>query len=85
MPSYFFFHISCFHEQSTLIKNGIVTNAESSYVADVLIHGDKIVQIGKNLKAPIGSRVIDASGKFVMPGGIDPHVHMEVRACFFYS
>jgi len=65
-----------------LIKNGIIVNAESTQVGDVLIRGDKIVQIGKNLKAPIGSRVIDATGKFVMPGGIDPHVHMEVRKLF---
>lgn len=64
--------------QYILIKNGIVTIADGAKVADVLIHGDKIEKIGKNLKAPIGARVIDASGKYVMPGGIDPHTHMEV-------
>src|SRR3989442_7681278 len=47
------------------------------YKADVLVDGEKVAQIGKDLKAA-GARRIDATGKYVIPGGIDVHTHMEL-------
>jgi len=58
-----------------LIKNGTVVNADFSEKADVLIEDGKIIAVGKNLK---GDTTIDATGCFVMPGGIDPHTHMDM-------
>src|SRR5581483_10431364 len=60
---------------STLIKGGTVVTADLSYPADVLVEGEKIVAIGRDLK---GDKVIDAAGCYVMPGGIDPHTHLEM-------
>jgi dihydropyrimidinase len=63
----------------TLIANGTVVTAEGSYPADVLVDGERIVQIGSNLGA--GTTVdetIDATGKYVIPGGIDVHTHMKL-------
>ena len=64
----------------TLIKNGRVVTAVDSYVADILIDGATISMIGKDLAAVVGSvdRTIDATGKLVIPGGIDPHTHMDL-------
>ncbi len=61
---------------SLLFRGGEVITADSRYQADVLVEGEKITAIGKNLEAPGGTRVIDASGKFIFPGFIDPHVHI---------
>lgn len=62
----------------TLIRGGTVVDAELSYRADVLIEGELIVAIGEGLEAPAGCTVIDAGGQLVMPGGIDPHTHMQL-------
>jgi dihydropyrimidinase len=62
---------------SILIKNGQVVTASESYIADVYTEGEKIVAIGKDLKYS-ADKVIDASGKLVFPGGIDPHVHLDM-------
>jgi dihydropyrimidinase len=62
---------------TTLIKNGRVVTATDDYVADVFIDGETIKTIGAKLSAP-ADKVIDAAGKLVIPGGIDPHVHMEL-------
>lgn len=59
-----------------LIKNGDVITADSRFQADIYCEGDTITAIGKNLGAPEGSEVIDARGKYVFPGFIDPHVHV---------
>jgi dihydropyrimidinase len=64
----------------TLITNGAVVTADGSYVADVLIDGETIAQIGRD---PAGASVtadetIDATGRYVIPGGIDVHTHMEL-------
>ena len=64
----------------TLITNGTVVTADGSFVADVLIDGETIAQIGRD---PAGATVaadetIDASGRYVIPGGIDVHTHMEL-------
>lgn len=63
---------------SVLIKGGTVVTAEGSQRSDLLIVGEKIAAVGNDLDAPAGSRVIDAGGCYVMPGGIDPHTHMEL-------
>src|ERR1700750_1320593 len=62
---------------SILIKNGRVITATDDYVADILIQGESIVAIGKNLDVK-ADREIDATGKLVLPGGIDPHVHLDM-------
>lgn len=61
---------------SILIRNGHVVTAADSYVADILCEGSSVVAIGKDLHAPDGAEVIDAAGKYVFPGFIDPHVHI---------
>ncbi len=63
---------------STIIRGGTVVNADRAFKADVLIEGDKIVAVGENLQAPAGATVVDAKGKYVMPGGIDTHTHMQL-------
>ncbi|HAT85648.1 dihydropyrimidinase [Cohaesibacter gelatinilyticus] len=60
---------------SKVIKGGTIVTADLTYEADILVEGDKIVEIGKNLS---GDEVLDATGCYVMPGGIDPHVHLEM-------
>src|SRR6266404_8130841 len=62
---------------TTLIKNGRVVTATDDYLADVFIEGEKVQTIGKNL-ANKADKTIDASNKLVIPGAIDPHVHMEL-------
>jgi len=59
---------------SILIKNGQVVTASETYIADIFIEGEQIIAIGKDLKYQ-ADKIIDASGKLVFPGGIDPHVH----------
>jgi dihydropyrimidinase len=64
-----------------LIRGGTVVNHDTSVLADVFCDKGKIVRVGANLKSndfPSQTREIDASGKFVMPGGIEPHTHMEM-------
>ncbi|NDV85774.1 dihydropyrimidinase [Aurantimonas aggregata] len=60
---------------TTVIKGGTVVTADLTYKADILIDGETIAAIGPDLE---GDTVIDASGAYVMPGGIDPHTHMEM-------
>lgn len=64
---------------STLvIKNGRIITATDDYVADILSDGETIKLIGKNLQVQ-ADRTIDATGKYVIPGGIDAHTHMELN------
>src|SRR5262245_7576014 len=65
-----------------LIKGGtVITVTKGTLEAtDVLITNGKIAQIGKNISAPAGHQVIDAAGKFVMPGIIDAHSHAGIDA-----
>ena len=59
-----------------LIRNGEIVTAEERYRADLYVEDQTITQIGKNLKAPPATEVIDATGKLIFPGFIDPHVHI---------
>lgn len=61
----------------TLIKSGRVVTAVDDYIADIFIDGETVTTIGKSLDME-ADVVIDASGKLVIPGGIDPHTHMEL-------
>ena len=63
---------------SVLIKGGTVVTADQSMRADVLCVEGKIQAIGENLEAPKGAEIVDAGGQYVMPGGIDPHTHMQL-------
>ena len=67
---------------SVVIKGGTVVTADLSYEAEVRIEGGVITEIGKGLK---GDKVLDASGCYVMPGGIDPHTHLEMPFMGTYS
>ncbi len=63
---------------SLLIKGGTVVNADTSFRSDVLCADGKILLIGEDLDAPSDAEIVDAGGQFVMPGGIDPHTHMQL-------
>lgn len=60
-----------------LIKSGTLITAAETFNSDVLIEDEKIRAIGRNLEVS-GATIVDASGKLVMPGGIDPHVHLDL-------
>lgn len=62
---------------STLIKNGTLITASETFQADILIEDEKIARIGLNLE-PDSAQVIDAAGRLIMPGGVDPHVHLDL-------
>ena len=61
-----------------LIRNGEIITADSRARADILCEGETITRIGAGLDAPAGAQVIDATGKYVFPGFIDPHVHITL-------
>ena len=63
---------------SIVIRGGTVVTAEQTYSADVYCENGKIVAIGENLEVPSSAEVIDATGQYIMPGGIDPHTHMQL-------
>lgn len=69
---------------SVLVKNGRIITATDDYVADIFIEGETIKTIGKNLSVT-ADKTIDASGKLVFPGGIDPHVHLDMPFMGTYS
>ncbi len=69
---------------SILIKNGRIITAADDYIADIFIENEKIVAIGKNL-SNTADQTIDASNKLVFPGGIDPHVHLDMPFMGTYS
>lgn len=61
---------------SKVIKGGTVVTADRTWKADILIEGETIARIGDDL---LGDEYIDAEGAYVIPGGIDPHTHLEMR------
>ena len=62
---------------SVLIKNGRVVTAVDDYRADIFVDGERVALIGRDLEIA-AERVIDATGRLVIPGGVDPHTHMEM-------
>jgi dihydropyrimidinase len=66
----------------TIIKNGTVVTADLTYKADVRVENGVITEIGENLS---GDDTLDATGCYVMPGGIDPHTHLEMPFMGTYS
>src|SRR3979409_1909069 len=61
-----------------IIRGGTVVNHDHSRRADLLVDGETIVAVGAEIDAPTGAQAIDAGGCYVMPGGIDPHTHLEL-------
>jgi dihydropyrimidinase len=68
----------------TLIKNGRIVTAVDDYFGDILIEDEQVSVIGKTLEME-ADKVIDASNKLVIPGGIDPHTHMDLPFGGTYS
>ena len=68
----------------TIIRNGRIITASDDYTADIYIEGEKIHTIGTNLTMQ-ADKEIDAQGLLVMPGGIDPHVHLDMPFMGTYS
>ena len=62
----------------TIIANGRVVTATDTYASDVAITDGKIAAIGQNLPRENTTHVIDAAGKYVLPGGIDVHTHLDM-------
>ena len=67
---------------TTVIKNGTIITHDLNYRADILIDDGKIIEIGQGLS---GKEHLDATGCYVMPGGIDPHTHLEMPFMGTYS
>jgi dihydropyrimidinase len=63
---------------TTLIKNGTVVTAGDTFKADVLIDGEQVTMLGKNLPQDGHDEVIDAAGLLLLPGGIDVHTHLDL-------
>eukprot|EP01035_Chromulina_nebulosa_P055684 gene55684-76319_t len=66
----------------TIIKSGTIVTADLTYKADIRVENGTITEIGPNLS---GGETLDATGCFVMPGGIDPHTHLEMPFMGTYS
>ncbi|MCK5325601.1 MAG: amidohydrolase family protein, partial [Woeseiaceae bacterium] len=63
---------------TVLIKGGTVVNADRSFRADILCENGLVSAIQETIEAPKNVTVVDAGGQYVMPGGIDPHTHMQL-------
>ena len=63
---------------SVLVRGGRIVTAEGSFSSDVYVEDETITAVGPDLEAPSDAQVIDAGGCYVMPGGIDPHTHMQL-------
>ena len=62
---------------SVLLKNGLVVTATGSYVADVHLEGDRIRAVGAGLAVKV-DETVDCTGKYILPGAIDPHTHIDM-------
>ena len=62
---------------SKIIKSGTLVTASETFNADILIDGERITSIAERIDIP-GAEIIDAEGKMVLPGGIDPHTHLDL-------
>jgi dihydropyrimidinase len=65
---------------SLLISGGLVVGDAGVFEGDVLVEGESIAALGPALEVPSGVKVIDARGKYVLPGGVDPHTHLDAPA-----
>ena len=63
---------------NTLIRNGTVVTARETRAADVLIEGSRIKEVRSGIPAETAEKIIDASGMYVIPGGIDAHTHLDM-------
>lgn len=63
---------------AVLVRGGTVVNADRQFRADVLCQDGVITAVAEQLGAPVGAQTVDAGGAYVMPGGIDPHTHMQM-------
>jgi len=70
--------------QEILVKNGLVINSDEKFESDILIKGNKIAKVGRNI-ASNSAKIIQAKNKYIIPGGIDPHVHMHLQTPFGFS
>lgn len=61
-----------------LIRNGDIVTADARFRGDILVEDETVTALGRDLEAPPGAETIDASGKYVFPGFIDPHVHIHL-------
>ncbi|SNS84017.1 dihydropyrimidinase [Anaerovirgula multivorans] len=61
-----------------IIKNGTIITATDTYKADIAVKDGKIHMIGASLEAPVGVEVVDATGKYVLPGALDAHTHLQM-------
>jgi dihydropyrimidinase len=64
-----------------LIKNGMIATETEVFKGDILIDGEKIIEIGESIEAN-GAEVIDAACKYVIPGAVDVHTHMDLDVGF---
>ena len=62
---------------SVLLKNGLVVTAAGTYKADVFVEGDKIKSVGTGLSVK-ADETVEAAGKYILPGAIDPHTHLDM-------
>src|SRR5450432_3882997 len=62
----------------TIIKNGTVVTATDTYIADVAIANGKVSAVGTDLPVENATKILDASNKLVLPGGIDVHTHLDM-------
>ncbi|HMF93882.1 MAG TPA: amidohydrolase family protein, partial [Vicinamibacterales bacterium] len=62
----------------TLIRNGTIVTAIDQYEGDVLIEDERIALVGRSLAEIQADTIIDAAGKYVLPGGIDVHTHLDM-------
>ena len=69
---------------SVLIKNGTIVTASNEYQADVYIENGVIAKIGTDLN-DAAEKVIDAEGKYIMPGGVDQHLHFDLRKTALFA
>jgi dihydropyrimidinase len=65
------------NKMETLIKGGMLVTAQETFSADILVEGGKISQIGQNLPTA-DAMVVDATGRMIFPGGVDPHTHFDL-------
>ena len=63
---------------SLLIRNAEIVTASDRFVADVKVEGETIAAIGRELPSESGDEIVDGSDQWLIPGGIDPHVHMAL-------